>query len=389
MAVIMAGAFLHSSCDRSVLVQGTARILNGATAPATVSKALPSRLAASKSTVPEDGVWILSPDQVRITIVQVSLWGGPGSKTMHRAELTECTVTYDRSAPSLSSRLDCPFEVAVGSYYSVSINYELTHQVLIDDPVNSFYTDPDSPTGLSTTPPADGAQFVDYTIDYPDRFQVSFPSYYDPPLEVTEGSELTVDIVLHGLHTGMAEVTAGEISSGWGGKVVVTVSAGGAGKSAYYAEEEVTTAGSYREGAIAFAGGIGPSTTQIVVLYDHVRPIWIETLSFGGGEGCSPYLPWASPTLPNPTLNHTGGSVGLDSKGTLCWVSQHGEGPGYDYGGGGTLFSMPELDTPGAMTNLSCQDFVVVPAPVGGESYASGCPQIEPEWQTAMRLIAN
>ena len=148
LAVITTSALLQSGCDLFTgesMVSGTARILNGATGPASLLKTLPSRLPASKSTVPEDGIWILSPDQVRITLRNIGFGSNSGG-TM--AELGECTVTYDRTAPSLSLRLDCPFEVAVGTYTTVVIEYEITHQVLIDDPVNGFYTDPNSPSGL-------------------------------------------------------------------------------------------------------------------------------------------------------------------------------------------------------------------------------------------------
>jgi len=98
IAAIMASALLYSGCDLiggPDLVRGTVRVLNGATATASasLSKTLPSRLPASKSTVPEDGVWVISPDSVRITLRNISFGTNSGGT---QAELGECTVTYDR-----------------------------------------------------------------------------------------------------------------------------------------------------------------------------------------------------------------------------------------------------------------------------------------------------
>ena len=47
------------------------------------------------------------------------------------------------------------------------------------------------------------------------------------------------------------------------------------------------------------------------------------------------------------------------------------------------------MATVGQTTTLSCQHMTTVPAPLSGDTYASGCPAITPDEQRTLTLVAN
>ena len=94
--------------------------------------------------------------------------------------------------------------------------------------------------------------------------------------------------------------------------------------------------------------------------------------------------PTTSPVNPGNGFR-AGGYLGLDSGGTLCWALP----ADYTYASYVKLCEMPVVATVGQTTTLSCQHMTTVPAPVSGDTYASGCPTITPDEQRTLTLVAN
>src|ERR1043165_2604988 len=118
--------------------------------PTTTPPIATARLAPPPAVT--DGNWVVSPDKVKATLVSISYTeapsgGGPGDNAM----LTSCQFEYTRSANANASLLDCPFDIAPGTYKGFGISISTTYELLIDDATNGLYTDPASATLLATT----------------------------------------------------------------------------------------------------------------------------------------------------------------------------------------------------------------------------------------------
>src|SRR5262249_30747633 len=105
----------------------------------------------------------------------------------------------------------CPFDVPPGTYVGLGVGVSTTFDVLVDDPVNGFFTDPAAPTGLSSSAPAGGAAFTSFTVPGPGGQGDVLPAqtYLSSPLVVEPGWSVTLDIVEDMVHPVFANVAAG------------------------------------------------------------------------------------------------------------------------------------------------------------------------------------
>ena len=204
VSTLAATACGHSSPGAA---HGTARVLNGAT-PGSLAAAI-NPPARSNAATASDGTWAISPNKLRLTLESIDFQSafqgsGDGGGAVERATLSGCKVTYDRGQPGLSRLLDCPFTLKAGTYASAFATFNPTYEILIDDSTNGIFTDPASPTKLSRTAPAGGAQFITVTAD----FGVHGVGFFDPPLVAKASAALgdagladdvTVSVVVDGL----------------------------------------------------------------------------------------------------------------------------------------------------------------------------------------------
>src|SRR2546425_4599871 len=186
-----------------------ARILHG---PSQVVAAATAAGALSPSALPADGHWALSPEQSRVTLTSLAFQGSDGN--VATADLTGCVPTYVRDSAALSPILDCPFDVPPGTYVGVGVGVLTTFEVLLDDAANGFFTDPGSPTGLSASAPAGGAQFASFVVPGPggQGDVLTAQTFFTSPLVVAAGGSVTLDIVEDMIHTVFANVTGGVAS---------------------------------------------------------------------------------------------------------------------------------------------------------------------------------
>src|SRR5437870_528633 len=83
------------------LIAGVARVLHGPSAGTTGSVNAPARAAARASASATDTVhWAISPDQGKITILNLTFKGASGSSPQ-KVSLTNCMPTYTRANQSL------------------------------------------------------------------------------------------------------------------------------------------------------------------------------------------------------------------------------------------------------------------------------------------------
>lgn len=393
MALLATTAGAATGCSKTT-VAGTARFLNGATpgasssqrvrglAPADVSSPVPPPPPAP----PANGPWVVSPDQVRVRLARLQFIAG---RDMHRVSLgSECVVTYDKAAPSLSTRLDCPFELEPGTYETLGLEFSDTYQVLIDDEVNGLFTDPASSTSFSPTRPAGGAGFVDFRVPAPDNPDTWTQSTrLLAPLVVSVGQPVSLDIVMHGLHTIRVEVMNGTATfRGEGDRlwpVLLYPSVNGVSTSEFY-----TSAGS----ADSFVGGSGMDAAQVLLFYETAtEPVatmfWFNGAFNGCGGNGPPHAEAASAEDPwqvTETGERPGGYLGLDGD-TLCWAQRTDErGTSYS-----ALLTLTRLATEGATGTLACQSTSTTPPPASGTTYAGDCPELAAPQQVEVTLVAN
>ncbi|MEO6878366.1 MAG: hypothetical protein ABI205_07790, partial [Gemmatimonadaceae bacterium] len=150
------------------------------------------------SVAPATGYWGISPDQGKATIDSLIFKATDG--TVSVAPLANCAMTYTCGASALTSILDCPFQVASGTYVSLDVVLDPTFQLLVNDPTNGFFSDPSAATKLSVTSPAAGAQFVSYTAATMGG-AIHLVTYFPAPIVVDSLSPPTLTLVVDMIHT--------------------------------------------------------------------------------------------------------------------------------------------------------------------------------------------
>jgi hypothetical protein len=395
--LLFVGAWAGGCGSSKATVAGNARFRNGATPGASSSQRVHGdacgrargevvRPGPIPPPPPANGQWLVSPDQVQVRITGLQFIGPGGD--MHRISLgSDCVVTYDKAAPSLSTRLDCPFTLEVGTYETLGLQFSDTYQVLIDDEANGLFTDPAAATRFSPTRPAGGAGFVDYRVPAPDSPDTWMQSArLTAPLVVTDGQPVSFDIVMHGLHTLVLDVTNGAPtfrSSNPTWPVLLYPSVNGVSTSEFY-----TAAGT----ADSFAFASGTRDAQVLLFYESATvpasALFRLNGALGGcGDNGPPHAEAASAEQPwqvTETGERPGGYLGLDGD-TLCWAQRTDErSTSYS-----ALLSLTRLPSEGATGTLSCQSTSSPPPPTSGTTYAAACPELSAPQQLEVMLVAN
>jgi hypothetical protein len=369
------------------MVSGHARILHG---PSTVMHARPFGGRHAPAPQAADGRWALSPDQAKVTVVSLSFQSATAG-VVQQVMLSNCKPTYVRDQASLTQVLDCPFQIPPDTYVSMGIGVSTTFDVLVDDAVNGFYTDPNTATKLATAPPTGGAQFVSLTVAGPGGAGnvLNQATYFAHPVVVTASGSVggddggittgvTVDIVEDMIHTLFANVSGGVATFDTSlplPAVQMMASIEGAGSVAFY-----TDSGS--AGNATLGGPTDDDSNSVRLFYDGTGAASYEFHPVLG-----PSQAWnANPAnSPQSGTFRAGGYLGVDASGTLCWAIPQD----YTYAQYNGICEMQVVTTLGATTTLRCQTTSTVPPPTTGDTYASGCPAITPTSTVTLTLVAH
>src|SRR2546426_5381179 len=256
--------------------------------------------------VPKDGQWYLSPDKMILTVTSIQLQGG----SMDRVTVN-CSFTYDRSQPGLTKLSDCPFAATAGTYSGLNLQISPTYQVLINDSVNGFYS---TSSGIVTSPPAGGAQYLTVTTNSFSGIASEFPA----PIDVSSSAPPTLSVVVNGLQFFRVQVSSGAVSLGWPDvgdtdprRPDMTVSVDALAKVAFYSNQGINSAG-----AICTGGACAPPPLQGVIaayiFYSSASvPTWIQLVLNGTPSGC--------PIGASGAFSGRG-YLGLDTADTLGWA---------------------------------------------------------------------
>jgi hypothetical protein len=326
-----------------------------------------------------DGLWYVSPDRVEVTLTRINFPFADG-RGQSNSELTGCTATFDKADPSHSSILDCPITVETGTYAGISAHFAGTFRVLIDDAVNGIYTDPTSATLLSSTEPAGGAQFIDYTRPLGDS---AFEQPFVTPLVVDNlTTTLSLSLVMDGVQTLRVGVSdsGGTLAFRHPDAIPVNIfpTVGDVGVTRYF-----TTAGT----AESYNDEVVLANILRVYYSPDGQPAYAFTEQTSGElNGCA--LPAVAfpgdPATSDFGAGPHGGWLGKDSSGTTCWASSRDSWATYE-----AYFTINDVASIGSSATLSCQHTTSPTPPSSGSTYASGCPAIAADVTVPMTLVAQ
>jgi hypothetical protein len=366
------------------LVTGVAHLVHGPTPGSTGSANARGRTApaAAATSVSDTAHWAISPDQGKVTLVSLTFLGANGSSPQ-QVSLSNCVATYTRANHSLSSILDCPFQVATGTYVGLGVGVAPTFQVLINDAVNGFFSDPGSPHGVSLTRPAGGAQLSSFTLPQAASFGGVFTisTYFTTPLVVDSAAPPTVSLVVDMIHTVFINVIAGVPSfdtlSCACPAVQILPSVSGAGGVSFYSASGTAL-------NVLMPGTTDDESRSVRVFSAALpQPSYVFSPVAGGPSQAWNTSPSVSPG--GGSGFHAGGYLGLDGAGNLCWALP----TDYTYSQYVQLRRLPVVAAVGGSTTLYIKHLTTVPAPTSGNTYASGCPTFTPDTTISMILVAN
>lgn len=364
-------------------ITGTASFLNGPTpAGAVASVSTSKRLALGKAAVtPSDGNWLLSPDQMILTLTAVNLLTSSGSSSGTLTNST-CTITYDRSQVGLAKLVDCPFTVESGTYTSINLSFNATYQVLINDATNGFYS---TSSGITTgEAPSGGAQNLTVTTTSSGS-TFGNTSYLASPLTVADGDTVTLSTVISGLQFFRVTVSSGVVTLGTSGssdpfRPDMTASTTAPASLGFYVAPAIGTALSYNSTAAGVTGVVSVS----VYYSSATTPTFLVLGLDGTPSTCSP-IGVSGAINGAPNGNTLGGYLGLDASSVFGWATPTDN----TWATYSAEFSMPQLTALNQTTQLKCRKISTDPAP-SGNTYASGAPTIATaDYSTDMTLVAQ
>jgi hypothetical protein len=344
----------------------TARVVHG---PSVQSVASQQNITTSSSSEPFGSrrYWAISPDQARITIATMIFTSASGD--VQQADLSNCVVSYVRATPSLSRLLDCPFTIAAGSYVSLSVGILNDFDVLIDDAANGLFTDPNTPSGIVTSRPSSGARFVHYRahLSAGQGNLIGSGTYFTTPLVIDSASAPMITLVADMIHTLFLIDSAGIRIDTLrpAAPVELVPSATGAGKVEFYSSSGTAL-------NVLMPGESDAESRSIRLFYANPpQPSYVFAPIVGPSQAFN-----MSPAK-SPTFNgqRAGGYLGIDGSGVLCFALPKDN---YSYAQYNVVRRMPIVSTIGASTVVTGQRMLNAPAPISGDTYASGCPTIVP-----------
>ena len=358
-------------------VSGTASFLNGPTPTGDTNNVT---LNASAEATPSDGNWLLSPDQMILTLTSINLRTDSGSSSGTLSDST-CTITYDRSQVGLARLVDCPFTVDPGTYTSIILSFDATYQVLINDSTNGFYT---TSSGITTGEvPSGGAQYLTVTSTSSGS-TFGNTSYLADPLTIAEGDTVTVNTVINGLQFFRVRVSSGTVTLGDDTSSApfhpdMTASVTEPASLGFYVAPEIGTALSYNNSA--------SGASEIISVSTYYSSATTPTVLVLGLKGTPSTCAFGISGVINgpPNDNTLGGYLGLDADGVLGWALPTDD----TWATYAAEFNMAKLTTLGETTQLNCKEISTDPAP-SGNTFASGAPTIpSPDYSTNMMLVAQ
>lgn len=375
--VALLGLVFLAGCGKSDSggsASGTLTVLNGASPHARDAGApFPGSRAGAN--------WQLSPNKIILTLNSISFLDAAGSN--NTANLTNCTVTYDRTQPGLTKFADCAISIPTGTFTRATLSFASSYQILVDDSTNGIYTNPSSASKFSTTGPG---QLVTVTATGPTNGGATF----SPPLTVNSGDSPTISVVVNGLqffqvNVNGAAITLGADGGGSVGFPDTTLAVGTPAALAYYVKQGLGTALSYN--ATAMGSTLGQGIYTVSVLYSGASTPYAIGVGFNGQpSGCGPFGVGFYFQGPPPPKGG-GGYVGQDSNGVLGWAAT-GE-TGTTWSTFSSVLNMAAKTTLGDTTTLNCLTTTTDPNPPGG-TFSSGAPVIpSPTLHQTMKLVAQ
>jgi hypothetical protein len=351
-------------------VAGSVKFVQGGTNPA--SPAPPMNAGATMAIAAGED-YIVSPRRAKVTFTSVNFKDASGA-SLGESELTNCTVTYDRTLTSGATLLDCPFTVPVGEVAQMQLFFDKTLDLLVSDATLGIYSNPASSTGFSTTAPAGGASFVSYTVAIGTGTTRSITVIFSSPVTVAEGDTPSMYVTLDMIHS-----------------VQLKVDAGG-----------TTLTPNATNDPVSVFGGLAPGTSRLFtgatsidgykvqgvpwlrVFYDNAGQPRYAMIgpNFCGADGGSKAA-WATAPAENDMI---GGWLGKDAAGNVSFALPSG-GTFTTYA---AYYVMADVSTIGSTTTLNCKVTSSPPLPADGKTYASGAPTLSaPDKSVVLRLIAK
>ena len=365
-------------------VTGALKVLNGPTSTAqnAAGHLTESRDLVAATSLP-DGTYRLSPSKMTLQITAVGLVpaGASGNNIQMRFHDVSCSATYDRSVSSLAILSDCSFQAPTGSFGGVALQYNTTYSVVMDDAEAGIYSDPAAPGGLTTSRPAAGPQPIAVTDQNSSFGQVT--TYFAEPISIDGTSNPQLYVVFEPTHWMIATSTSGSFSApSMSGNPPIVPSASQFGKAVLYSN--IGTTMSYR-----WDGCDNSNCESLLFLYgDATTPASVtwQDHDICSQSGGGPVVAFNG----DGTLWGTCGYLGLDSSGTLAWVSPAGfsstSGAVTGYTG---VYAMPARSNIGDTTTLQYKCTGAVPTPASGSTYSSGAPSFAPDGTVSLTLVEN
>ena len=365
---------------------GNVSILNGPTGAAGLHKSAVRKASAARAL--ENGTYALAPSTMTLTVTGIGFI--PEGMTQYdnfkMIDVAGCTATFDRSLGSLSLLRTSGITIPTGTFCGVSLRCRQTYTMVINDTVAGIYSDPASPSGLTTTPPPGGGQPIQIRDQNSQSDGESGPggcaTYFDNPVTIGQDSAPQVYVVFDPTHWIKTQYNNGQFSAPrMGGNPPIVPSTSRFGKAAYYSN--IGTSLSYRMDNRGADSGM-----SLLFLYaDPLTPISVtwQVLDLCATSGNSSAVAYNG----NGWRAGLWGMLGLDAGHTLAWAS-----PGPGIGGGtitgyGGVFRMPELSTIGQSTVLSYRRTADIPQPLSGKNFSSGAPDFSPSGTLTLTLLSN
>lgn len=333
---------------------------------------------------PANSQWSISPASIRLTVDYITFHGADANVNPSTT-FSNCSITFDRTTPSHTSLLDCPFDMPSGSYYGLSLGLGSAYQIAISDSANGFYTDPTAPGGLTTTPPVGGASPVTVVANFGNGFNQTFTH----PFVVSSASPPSISIALDALQNTSVEVTAG-VASFRGAStgnfyspvyVYPTIDSPGSidylDQSRTAGDLDTTSAANTFSLRIYFAPGSNgqPVFAMIPDTSQTVGSCFANVGTFAAFD--------TDPSVQPPLAGgaRVGGWLARDPAGTICWVLP--ADPAYS-----SYAAYMTLTVTGTSGVFSCEATSTPTAPTGN-TYEAGCPPITPTATANVGLVAQ
>lgn len=363
---------------------GVLRILNGATTPAQVTNPLNARdVGVARYALTDPGHWRLSPATMSVQVTGISLlpvgYFEPHATIL---EIEGCTATYDRALGSLVELSACALPVPVGTFGGLTLLYDPTFELVMDDAVAGIYSDPSAPGQLVTTRPAGGPGAIRVTDPHAStgRGRGTATQFFPSPVTIAEDDTFVLSLVFDPTHWPHAEL----LDDGFqppklGGEAPLMPAPGGLGKAALYSNLPSTA-------SFNLSGRTDPPLGFLFLYADERTPatvLWQQGTVCPGG----PMAAYAG----DGTEVGTWGRLGLDADGVLAWASAApvmGDKPPRTTGYTG-VYRMNERQALGETTTLSYRCTSEVPPTSGGATYASGAPDFVPDGARLLTLLAK